>query len=68
MSILQIFSQNACLEHMQKMQKLINNFNRTCRVFTRLFTLNTPWHFLDFALYILWLKLRLSNKLIYFPS
>ena len=29
---------------------------RTCHVFTRLFTSNTPWYFLDFAfnLYLLW--------------
>ena len=29
-----------------------DKFYRTCRIFSRLFTLNTPWYFLDFAPHI----------------
>ena len=33
----------------KKLQFLLYQIPRTCHVFTRLFTSNTPWYFLDFA-------------------
>ena len=43
---------------------------RTCHVFTRLFTSNTPWYFLDFArlesLICIWISITVLCNLIHF--